>query len=378
MVLHNPNNWHWVNKDAREWAQKYFNDKLTVLSASQGVVSAKIDKVLSVEGDVDVSQRKGKVITLFDVKLRLEFSGKTPSGDDVSGSITVPEVAHDTQEDEYVFEVDVYSDNKEKQAVRDLVRGQLLPQLRKALSLFSGDLIIEHGKDIQHSADSKPAVASSSLHTPAPGSSKTEQGKATPSSSPLVNTVTLTDGIEFQTSAEQLYSVFVDPQRVAAFTRSPPQNFDPSEGGRFSLFGGNVEGVFKVLEKNKKIVQSWRLGGWPKGHYSTLTLVFDQGSNSTTLRLTWDGVPVGEEEVTKRNFGEYYVKSIKQTFGYSTSLPRLSSFPAKHKNFVPSFPPSSVVKPDSSLLFGMKILALVCVPIFAALLVPVAKQAMGV
>lgn len=75
MVLHNPNNWHWVNKDAREWAQKYFNDKLTVLSASQGDVSAKIDKVLSVEGDVDVSQRKGKVITLFDVKLRLEFSG---------------------------------------------------------------------------------------------------------------------------------------------------------------------------------------------------------------------------------------------------------------------------------------------------------------
>lgn len=75
MVLHNPNNWHWVNKDAREWAQKYFNDKLTVLSASQGDVSAKIDKVLSVEGDVDVSQRKGKVITLFDVKVRLEFSG---------------------------------------------------------------------------------------------------------------------------------------------------------------------------------------------------------------------------------------------------------------------------------------------------------------
>lgn len=59
--------------------------------------------------------------------------------------------------------------------------------------------------------------------------------------------------------------MFVDPQRVAAFTRSPPQNFEPKEGGKFSLFGGNVEGVFKVLEQNEKIVQSWRLGGWPKG-----------------------------------------------------------------------------------------------------------------
>lgn len=326
MVLHNPNNWHWVNKDAREWAQKYFNDKLTVLSAVQGEVSAKIDKVLSVEGDVDVSQRKGKVITLFDVKLRIEFSGKTSNGDNASGTITVPEVAHDTEEDGYVFEIDVYSDNKEKQAVRDLVRTQLVPQLRKALSLFSDDLIAEHGKDIQHSPSSgtttpKPAtIASSFSSTSALGSSKTEQGKASPSYGPLVNTVTLTDNIEFQASAENLYSVFVDPQRVAAFTRSPPQNFEPKEGGKYSLFGGNVDGVFKVLEANKKIVQSWRLGGWPKGHYSSLTLVFDQGSDSTTLRLTWDGVPVGEEDVTKKNFDEYYVKSIKQTFGFGTVL----------------------------------------------------------
>ena len=51
-------------------------------------------------------------------------------------------------------------------------------------------------------------------------------------------------------------------------------------------------------------------------HYSTLTLAFDQGTDSTVLRLSWDGVPVGQEDVTKRNFGDYYVRSIKTTFGY--------------------------------------------------------------
>lgn len=76
MVLHNPNNWHWVNKNAREWAHEYFSERLVGLSASEGESSAKIDKVLSVEGDCDVSQRKGKVITLFDVEVRLEFSGE--------------------------------------------------------------------------------------------------------------------------------------------------------------------------------------------------------------------------------------------------------------------------------------------------------------
>jgi hypothetical protein len=76
MVLHNPNNWHWVNKNALEWAHEYFSEKLVGLAASKGELSARVDKVSGVEGDCDVSQRKGKVITLFDVKVRLEFSGK--------------------------------------------------------------------------------------------------------------------------------------------------------------------------------------------------------------------------------------------------------------------------------------------------------------
>lgn len=78
MVLHNPNNWHWVNKDASEWAKSYLEKNLIGLSAEDGDVSAKISKVQSMDGDVDVSQRKGKVITLFDVKLQLEYEGINP------------------------------------------------------------------------------------------------------------------------------------------------------------------------------------------------------------------------------------------------------------------------------------------------------------
>lgn len=96
MVLHNPNNctWlssaqfqllgltpilgHWVNKDASAWAKAYFEEKLTQISASESEVTVEINKLLEVDGDVDVSQRKGKVITLFDVKIKLEFDGWIP------------------------------------------------------------------------------------------------------------------------------------------------------------------------------------------------------------------------------------------------------------------------------------------------------------
>ena len=91
------------------------------MKADQDGVTAQLDKVLSMDGDVDVSQRKGKVITIFDVKVVIEYSGKlisdqtlskcspnadqegkTKEDEDVSGTITVPEIAHDTEENEYV------------------------------------------------------------------------------------------------------------------------------------------------------------------------------------------------------------------------------------------------------------------------------------
>lgn len=134
---------------------------------------------------------------------------------------------------------------------------------------------------------------------------------------------TVTDTEEFRTSAEELFITFTDPQRIAAFTRAPPKVFEGAQvGGKFELFGGNVSGEYTELEKPKKITQKWRLKQWPEGHYSTLGITFDQNDVDavTTMRVEWKGVPVGQEEVTKRNWSEYYVRSIKTTFGFGTIL----------------------------------------------------------
>lgn len=90
MVLHNPNNWHWVNKDVGPWAKQWFEDNLTKLEVEDGGVSAKISKVISMDGDVDVSQRKGKVITIFDVKLVLEYSGESRNSRTNSSRLFAP------------------------------------------------------------------------------------------------------------------------------------------------------------------------------------------------------------------------------------------------------------------------------------------------
>ena len=137
-----------------------------------------------------------------------------------------------------------------------------------------------------------------------------------------MNVTTVTNSEEFRTEAAQLYLTFTDPQRVAAFTRAPPRVFEAKQGGKFELFDGNVSGEFLELQEPTKIVQKWRLKQWPEGHYSTLEIEFDQNNVDavTVMRVNWTGVPVGQEEVTKKNWGEYYVRSIKTTFGFGTIL----------------------------------------------------------
>jgi activator of HSP90 ATPase len=203
------------------------------------------------------------------------------------------------------------------------VRSKIIPQLRKEFAKLGPALIAEHGKDIQHTPDSNPpsGVATPKQHIPTtsnPLDSHTFSTSTSHAGGSSVNTTTVTDTEEFRAPASEIYQTFTDPQRITAFTRAAPKLWEGAKkGGKFELFGGNVSGEYLELEEPKKIVQSWRLEQWPKGHYSTLEISLDQNDvdNVTVMRVTWTGVPVGQEDVTKRNWGEYYVRSIKQTFG---------------------------------------------------------------
>jgi len=244
-------------------------------------------------------------------------------------ALRIPEVAHDTEEDEYVFDIELYSELPKDSSIKDLVRNKLVPQLRAKLPQLAPALIAEHGKDLQHAPGSNPSsgfstpkyVSNTSIPKSAPSDSKTTTSSS--GKGPSVNVTTLTDSTEFRTSADQLYQTFTDPGRIAAFTRSTPLVFEGAKiDGKFELFGGNVSGSYIELEEPKRIVQKWRLAQWPQGHFSTLKIRFEQNDvdHVTVMRVDWEGVPAGQEEVTKRNWGEYYVRSIKTTFGFGTVL----------------------------------------------------------
>ncbi|CAO3614042.1 unnamed protein product [Cunninghamella blakesleeana] len=324
----NVNNWHWVNKNCLPWSQQYFTEQLEGLKVEDNGVEAQISKMVETEGDVELCQRKGKLITIFDVRIQLAWKGKAADGTEASGKILIPEVAHDTEEDEYVFDISVDNETATKQPIRDLIKKNLVPILRKKLSSFSSDMIKNHSSDVYIENGEKNAIQpgvtkerSNVTHinkTTTSTSTKTESTSSSSSSSSSkkkINTTTLNDVVEFQTSAQELYETLLDTQRVCAWTRGPAK-ISKEIGSTFELFNGNVSGKILELVPGKKIVQSWRLGSWPTGHYSTVTMELDQGSDSVRLTLKQEGVPLGEEELTRNNWNGYYFRAIKATFGF--------------------------------------------------------------
>lgn len=340
MVVNNPNNWHWVDKNCIDWAKNYFAEKLVGLSAKKDDGTfVKVASVSSLEGDCEVCQRKGKVISLFDLRLILNIEGVSVVEPEKTfkGSVTIPELAYDTEADEIQFDISVYNEDSDLEKMRALAKKELVPQLRERLQAFGPDLISINSADIQLESEQvnskftrenqQQRSSPQPKAAPAPAANKlaASASKSTESSGsnvPRYNTSTLHLEPTFNTTAEQLYITLLDQQRVAAWSRSAPlmESFPPKEGSEFKFFGGSITGKFVKLVPNEHITELWRLEDWKAGHYAQLDIALKQGAGETTMVVKWSGIPVGEEDRVRGNFEEYYIRSIKITFGFGAVL----------------------------------------------------------
>ncbi|OBA20038.1 hypothetical protein METBIDRAFT_44970 [Metschnikowia bicuspidata var. bicuspidata NRRL YB-4993] len=335
MVVNNPNNWHWVDKNCIDWSKAYFNSNLIGLSAkTDDNRDVQVKAISSLEGDVEVCQRKGKVISIFDLRIVLNIEGSSAQDKDFKGSITVPELAYDTEEDELQFDISIYNEDSDSEKMRIVIKKELVPQIKSVLMNFGGDLIKEHGSDIQHESDkvhskltkenqsalqAKEAKDKEQAQKPAPVPSARPVTETSSSSVPKYNTSTLHLEPTFNTTAEQLYITLLDPARVSAWSRSNAQ-IQAKEGSEFLLFGGSISGKILELVTNERIRQAWRLDSWRTGHFAELDIQLKQGAGETTMVVKWSGIPIGDEDRVKGNFQDYYVRAIKLTFGFGAVL----------------------------------------------------------
>ena len=56
-------NWHWKNKTVTTWAKQWFDRELTsVIVNGEGTEVVGIERVVEVDGDVELGQRKSKCV----------------------------------------------------------------------------------------------------------------------------------------------------------------------------------------------------------------------------------------------------------------------------------------------------------------------------
>jgi len=329
-MSHSTANWHWKNKNIGPWARQWFQRELVAITITgDGEESIQITDVTEVDGDVELGQRKSKLITIYDVKIELKWSGKSSDGTQVDGKLFIPEVSHEVTLDgtsEYVYDWTLSTESsKPVDDLYQLAKKRLPVALEAKFAEFPAAIIEAHGKDLTVSAEpsrtgtpvqSMNATSTTTAAIPGPK----PVVKSPPPKPKTVNTSTVEVEATFMATADDLFSLFTDEKRIPVWTRASAQS-DPTPGSRYSLFGGGVQGKYVSLDAPKQIVQTWSLQSpdWPSGHEAALTTSLDQSSDSTTVKFTLNGVPLGKEDEIKRNLEGYYVQGLK-SIGLGTSL----------------------------------------------------------
>jgi len=316
--MRNVNNWHWVDKNCIVWTKDYWKEKLTGLSFENAdKTRVEIADLADLTGDVDLNQRKGKVITIFDFALELKWKGTDAAGLTATGRIKIPEYMHDTELDEIVFDVTTDSDSKAKEPIKKVLKTNLLPLIREKFAAFTKDLTESHTKDVYiELAENKPT--SCSAYKPAPPAP--ELVTKSVNNGVVGATTTIDIEVELVASSSDVYNTLLDKKRVAVWTRNGNAQIEAKVGSPFVLFDGNITGSIEGLEENRSIVKKWRLRSWPKDHYSTVTITLEDKGDATMVKLVQTGVPIGEKDQVKTNWSHYYFHPIKAAFGFGANL----------------------------------------------------------
>ncbi|KAI1791700.1 activator of Hsp90 ATPase [Ganoderma leucocontextum] len=323
-------NWHWKNKTVTTWAKQWFDQELTSVRVSgEGTEEVAIERVVEVDGDVELGQRKSKLITIYDCKVMLNWSGTASDGTAVEGKLTIPEVSHEITLDgtsDYVYEWSLTTSRSAAvDALFQLAKSRLPAALEAKLSTFPSAIIDTHGKDLtvatQPSRQGTPAPSGTASGSGAAAAKKADApAAAVKRAEKANNTSTVTVDAHFMASADDLFTLLTDEKRIPAWTRAPAKS-TAEAGAEYSLFGGGVKGKFVSLTAPKQFVQTWALSSptWPSEHTATLTTTLDQGSDSTKVTWQLDGIPLGMEDEINRNLQGYYVHGLK-SIGLGTEL----------------------------------------------------------
>ena len=128
----------------------------------------------------------------------------------------------------------------------------------------------------------------------------------------MVNEFTLSE--TFNATALVIYNSWLSTQGHTAMTGSPAK-VDGRVNGDFTAWDGYIWGTFLELEKNKRIVQTWRTSEFPEeADDSRVEILLEENEGKTKLTLIHTNIPEGQDSY-KQGWLDFYFKPMKEYFG---------------------------------------------------------------
>jgi len=129
----------------------------------------------------------------------------------------------------------------------------------------------------------------------------------------------------FKASRTRVYEALTDTHQFDKVThlsgdmKTMPPGSKPTEisrelGGAFVLFGGHIFGRQVELVPNERIVQAWRVEGWPTGVYSIAKFELKEEGSGTRVIFDHTGFPKGLAEHLAAGWKEHYWETLEKFF----------------------------------------------------------------
>jgi activator of HSP90 ATPase len=125
-----------------------------------------------------------------------------------------------------------------------------------------------------------------------------------------MKTKTIRQTVTFKASPHEVYEALMDSRKHARFTGAGA-SISREVGGKFTAYGGSLQGENLELVPDAKIVQTWRSDDWPEGHHSRATFSLSKVAGGTRLTFTQTGVPEEFYEDIKQGWIDYYWEPMK-------------------------------------------------------------------
>ncbi|MGZ3648210.1 MAG: SRPBCC domain-containing protein [Syntrophales bacterium] len=125
-----------------------------------------------------------------------------------------------------------------------------------------------------------------------------------------MRTRTIRQSVTFRTTSHDVYETLMDSRKHAKFS-GEKASISRKVGGKFTCYGGYIEGINLDLKPDKKIVQSWRGSDWPDAHYSKVTFSLMKVKGGTRLTFTQSGIPDQYYKDINQGWRDYYWKKMK-------------------------------------------------------------------